>query len=81
MQRLFRTILAHPGLVGVGIGEETAVVVQGDEFEVIGKRTVTVIDARTAVEFEKGKKQGFGNTRGVKIHSLRAGMKWRLERE
>lgn len=28
---------AHPGLLGIGIDERTAIVVQGDEFEVVGR--------------------------------------------
>ena len=37
-------IEAHPELLGLGIDEATAVVVQGDRFEVIGKSVVGIYD-------------------------------------
>ncbi|HWZ43553.1 MAG TPA: cyanophycinase [Candidatus Saccharimonadales bacterium] len=37
---------AHPGLLGLGIDESTAVVVHGDEFEVIGLSKVLVHDGK-----------------------------------
>jgi cyanophycinase len=36
----------HPELLGIGIDESTAIVVQGDNFEVIGKSKVFIHDAR-----------------------------------
>jgi cyanophycinase len=78
MQRLFRAVTKNPGLVGVGIGEETAVIVDSNGFEVVGNRTVTVVDARGA-DFETGDSDGEpGNVRGVEIHSLRSGTRWKL---
>lgn len=37
---------AHPELLGLGIDERTAIVVQGDEFEVIGDSDVVVTDPK-----------------------------------
>jgi cyanophycinase len=34
----------HPGLLGIGLDENTAIVVHGDEFEVIGRSYVAVYD-------------------------------------
>jgi cyanophycinase len=39
-------IAAHPKLLGIGIDESTAIVVQGDEFEVIGASKVAMHDGR-----------------------------------
>lgn len=39
-------IEAHPELLGLGIDESTAVVVQGDRFEVIGKSKVAIYDGQ-----------------------------------
>lgn len=39
---------AHPALLGIGIDEGTAIVVQGDEFEVVGRSTVYVHGGRDA---------------------------------
>jgi cyanophycinase len=47
--RLLSVILEHPHLLGVGVDEETAVWVRPDgTFEVLGRGTVTVIDAAEA---------------------------------
>ena len=43
-QDLVAVIEAHPELLGLGIDEATAVVVQGDRFEVIGKSVVGIYD-------------------------------------
>ena len=41
---LVPVVEAHPELLGLGIDESTAIVVQGDEFEVIGDSDVVVTD-------------------------------------
>jgi cyanophycinase len=41
-------VLDHPGLVGVGIDEGTAVIVKDGSLEVIGKSAVVIVDARKA---------------------------------
>ena len=41
---LIPLIEAHPELLGIGIDEDTAIVVQGDEFEVIGQSEVLIFD-------------------------------------
>jgi len=46
---LIGVIEAHPELLGIGIDENTAIVVQGDEFEVMGASYVLIYDNRTTV--------------------------------
>lgn len=46
---LVEVIEAHPELLGIGIDENTAIVVQGDEFEVIGQSYVLIYDNRKTV--------------------------------
>jgi cyanophycinase len=46
---LIGVIETHPELLGIGIDENTAVVVQGDEFEVIGESYVLIYDNQTMV--------------------------------
>ncbi len=41
---LLEVIEAHPDLLGIGIDEDTAIVVQGDEFEVMGRSYVVIYD-------------------------------------
>jgi len=43
---LYEVIVAHPELLGIGISESTALIVQGNCFEVIGAGQVTIHDAR-----------------------------------
>jgi cyanophycinase len=45
---LNQVIDRHPGLLGIGIDESTAIVVRGDRFEVIGKSKVFIHDAKHA---------------------------------
>jgi cyanophycinase len=76
--RLTLATLDYPELVGVGIDEETAVVVHGREFEVIGENNVTVIDARKSIR-ENLVKGDPAAARNLSIHILRAGMKFSLD--
>ena len=41
---LVQVIETHPHLLGIGLDENTAIVVQGDEFEVIGRSFVAIFD-------------------------------------
>ncbi len=41
---LIEIIEAHPDLLGIGIDEDTAIVVKGDEFDVIGQSYVAIYD-------------------------------------
>lgn len=73
--RLALAAIDYPDLVGIGIDEETAAVVHGHEFEVIGENNVTVIDARYASR-EKLAKGDAAAARNLKVHILRSGMKF-----
>jgi cyanophycinase len=42
---LIEVVEAHPELLGIGLDEDTAIVVQGDEFEVIGRSYVAIYDS------------------------------------
>ena len=43
--RLLSAVAQHPLHLGLGIDEDTALVVEGDQFEVLGSGAVTVLDA------------------------------------
>lgn len=49
---LLEIIRAKPELLGLGIDEDTAVVVEGDRFQVIGQSYVAVYDADAEKDFE-----------------------------
>ena len=47
---LLEVIEAHPELLGIGLDENTAIVVQGDEFEVIGASYAVIYDAERQLD-------------------------------
>lgn len=77
--RLISAVLDRPSLVGVGIDEGTAVVVRDGSFEVIGKSSVVVIDARGAA-VDKAASGALVSGRGVKLAVLHAGQSYSLKR-
>ncbi|NIP82023.1 MAG: peptidase S51, partial [Gemmatimonadetes bacterium] len=47
---MIEVIEAHPELLGIGIDEDTAIVVRGDRFEVIGRSYVLIYDNQTTTD-------------------------------
>lgn len=47
---LIEVIRAKPDLLGIGIDENTAIVVQGDRFEVVGESYTVIYDANTTLD-------------------------------
>lgn len=76
--RLVSAVLDHPDLVGVGIDETTAIFVTGDGFEVLGKSSVVVIDARKATVSRTPAGQ-LSSGRNLALAVLTAGMTYKLE--
>jgi cyanophycinase len=76
--RLISAVMDRPNLIGVGIDEGTAVIVQGKSFEVIGRSSVVVVDARDA-RLEKTAKGGLHSGRDLKLTVLRTGQKYSLK--
>ena len=76
--RLISAVLDRPDLVGVGIDEATAVIVTGSSFEVVGKSSVLVVDARDA-KVDKVAKGELATGRGIKLTVLRAGQTYSLK--
>jgi cyanophycinase len=74
--RLFSVILENPGLLGVGVDEDTAIWVRPDgTFQVLGNSGVMVFDARGAVVSRKPRDTGQDllGVRGLKVHLLLPG--------
>ena len=46
---MLEVVQAHPDLLGIGIDENTAIVVQGDRFEVIGQGYVAIYDSKKTI--------------------------------
>jgi cyanophycinase len=52
LQRLFVVIADHPHLLGIGIDEDTALVVRDGVGQVVGAGGVTFVDGRDSVRFD-----------------------------
>jgi len=76
--RLISAVLDRPRLVGVGIDEGTAVIVQGDSFDVLGKSSVVVLDARQA-QVDAATPGAPATGRGVRLSVLKAGQSYSLK--
>ena len=77
--RLISLVAERPQLLGIGVDEETAIIVGPDEkFEVVGNRNVVVYDASHAsVTIAPSKAIGF---RGMVMHVLVAGDRFDLKK-
>jgi cyanophycinase len=57
----------HPDLLGIGLDEDTAIVVQGDEFQVMGKSKIAIYNPAPGT-----------GTNGVSHYFLQAGDRFNL---
>jgi cyanophycinase len=76
--RLISAVFDRPSLVGVGIDESTAIVVRGDRFDVVGKSSVVVIDARRGTVNRAAAGDLVSGT-GVTLAVLRAGQSYAIK--
>jgi cyanophycinase len=78
--RLLAALLLEPSVLGFGIDENTAMVVEGDEFVVMGEGAVTVVDesATTYNNLEKLLRDEPLAVFGVKLHILPQGYRFNL---
>ncbi|SEN33856.1 cyanophycinase [Mesobacillus persicus] len=79
--RLISAIGENQELVGIGIDENTAILVEGDHFEVIGEHQVFVIDGKSGslVDFVRSENGGEELTiTDFKLHALTAGYYFNL---
>ena len=77
--RLIAALAKYPHLLGVGIDEDTALVVEGGEFRVVGSGAVTVLDLATALgsnalDLAAGRHVGICD---VRLHVLPEGYRFR----
>jgi cyanophycinase len=80
LNRLLSAIAMFPHELGLGIDENTAILVDGDVFEVLGAGTVTVIDAGPARDISCPPAESGGPIAlwGVQLHVLPAGHRFDL---
>ncbi|MGB9792745.1 MAG: cyanophycinase [Thermacetogeniaceae bacterium] len=83
ISRLLTAVAQHPYMLGIGIDEDTAIVVrEGGIFEVIGSQTVTVIDGKQIQETnvsETGPQEPLALT-NVILHILPVGYRFDMVR-
>jgi cyanophycinase len=72
LQRLFVVIASQPHLLGIGIDEDTALVVHGAVGEVLGAGGVTFVDGRSSVRFDNANDLDRG--RQLTLSHLRVGI-------
>ncbi|AGL19560.1 cyanophycinase [Actinoplanes sp. N902-109] len=77
LNRLLSAVALYPHELGVGIDEDTAILAEGDQFEVLGSGTVTVVDAGAATDIVVPA-DGPIALAGARIHVLPAGCRFEL---
>jgi cyanophycinase len=79
LNRLLSAIAMFPHELGLGIDEDTAVLVTGSRFEVIGSGAVTVVDAGRATSVRIPADGGAIALTGAQIHVLPSGYAFELD--
>jgi len=80
LNRLISLVLENPNILGVGIDEETAIIVEkGKRFQVLGEGTVMIFDARKAKEISDDK-NGNISAKNLRMHILKSGDSFDLQR-
>ncbi|WP_067502774.1 cyanophycinase [Actinoplanes sp. TFC3] len=77
LNRLLSAVALYPHELGVGIDEDTAILADGDRFEVLGTGAVTVVDAGAATDIVVPA-EGPIALAGARIHVLPAGSRFEL---
>ena len=76
--RLISVVLEHPDLLGIGIDESTAILVNPDRtFKVLGDASVIIYDARQSSDIRVDELNNFG-VEGMKVHLLINGDRFSL---
>lgn len=77
LNRLLSAVALYPHELGLGIDEDTAILTDGDRFEVLGSGAVTVVDAGAATDI-RIPERGPITLAGARIHVLPAGQFFHL---
>jgi cyanophycinase len=78
LNRLLSAVAMYPHELGLGIDEDTAILVTGDRFEVLGRGSVTVIDAGPAARIAAPPHDGPIAVHSMQLHVLPAGHQFHL---
>jgi cyanophycinase len=84
LPRLVAAVTRHPSHLGIGVDEDTAVLVQAGRFDVLGRGGVVTVEAAPAADppaAESVESAGAGErVPGMRLHRLRTGDAFDLER-
>jgi cyanophycinase len=80
MARLVAAVAQHPRLVGIGVDEDTAAVVEDGVVEVLGSGSVTVVDGRGLIhtDIDRVGAHAPAAVLGLAVHVLTAGCRFHL---
>lgn len=73
LYRLFMALAEFPSLMGIGVDEDTALVVRGDMGEVVGRGGITFVDGRGVRYSSAGERRG-GRARPLTLSAVRVGL-------
>lgn len=73
--RLLGAVAENPRVIGIGIDEDTAIIVQGEHFDVIGSGAAYIVDGQdvTHSNISEAKPERALSMHGVKLHVLSSG--------
>jgi cyanophycinase len=79
--RLVYAITIHPQLLGIGIDEDTAALIEDERLTVIGKRVVTIIDGADIMEsnIDQVSNGAWFGVSSLRLHQLTAGCEFNLK--
>lgn len=79
--RLLTALVLKPAVIGVGVDENTALIVKGDQFEVLGEGAVTIVDESemTYSNQDSRWRNEAMSVFGVKLHVLSEGCRFNVK--
>ena len=80
LSRLIDAVLRQPVLLGVGIDEDTAILVSPGRFDVLGRGAVVAVDARATAATGAARGRDDRACCEVRLHQLYAGNAFDLDR-
>jgi len=75
---LTQTVTFNPAVLGIGLGDDTAIIIKNEEIEVIGLGLIIIIDG-TSIKYTDVSEIGHGEpitVEGIKMHFLGAGKRF-----
>jgi|ERR1700752_3686953 len=75
---LTQTVTFNPAVLGVGLGDDTAIIIKNDEIEVIGLGLIVILDG-TCIKYTDVSEVGHGDpitVEGLKMHFLGSGKRF-----